>query len=379
MQIAVAPNAFRGSLTAFQAAVCITEGLQRSRLACDVLTMPLADGGDSTLDVMLLGMGGERLSLMVSGPNGAPIHANLGLMADGMTAVVELAQAAGVERLPIAERDALRATTRGVGELIDAALTRGFRRIIVGLGGSATTDGGAGCIQALGGELLDSAGNPIPPGGLGLAQLTRINVDRLRARVADAEFVALCDVENPLTGDQGAARIFAPQKGADAAAVETLESCLSHFADVVRRDLGINLESIVGGGAAGGAGAGLAGLLGATIAPGARTLISLLGYDQQLESVELVITGEGKLDAQTASGKGVRAISDLALSRQIPVIALVGTLDSTPDDLRQMGIDAAWSILREPCSTADALAHAGEWLTLAALELGNTLALTKSK
>lgn len=377
LRIAVAPNAFRGSLSAFQAAVCISEGLQRSRLSCDVTTLPLADGGDGTLEVMLRALGGERLTIPVTGPTGNTIQADLGLMADGQTAVIEMAQASGIERVPKDQRDPLRATSYGTGELISAALKRGFRRVIVGLGGSATNDGGAGCMQALGARLLDANGASIPYGGAALAQLAHIDAKPLKDATQDVEIVVLCDVDNPLIGPDGASHIFGPQKGADEQTIETLDAALAHYAEVIKNDLHADIANLPGGGAAGGFGAGLVAFLGGTIVPGADTLINLLGYDQQLEDIDLIITGEGKLDAQTAGGKAVRAMAGLGLQREIPVIALVGAVDSSPDQLRTMGIDAAWSIVPGPCDLADATAHAAEWLTRAAMELGNTLALRK--
>src|SRR5579859_5759323 len=223
MRIAAAPNAFRGSLSAFQAAACIADGLQRSRLSCDVDLWPLADGGDGTLDVLIRALGGERVNLTVTAADGQPRSADLGLMSDGQTAVIELAQASGVEKIAHERRDTLTATSYGTGELIRAAIERGYRRLLVGLGGSATTDGGAGLVQALGAQLLDASGQPISPGGIGLIKLARIEADKLRVLCDGVELVVLCDVDNPLIGERGAARVFAPQKGADEQAVETLD------------------------------------------------------------------------------------------------------------------------------------------------------------
>jgi len=379
MDIAIAPNAFRGSLSAAQAAFCIAEGLQRSRLPALPLLMPLADGGDGTLDVALRGLGGERIELTVRGPLGQPVRAALGLFSDGQTALIEMAQASGVELISKHERDPLRATSYGTGELIRAAVERGFKRILIGLGGSATNDGGAGAMQALGARLLDSDGNEIGPGGAALSCLARIETDALQRLLYDAELVALCDVDNPLTGSRGASAVFAPQKGANAEAVETLEAALSHFAEIIQRDLNTDISQTAGGGAAGGFGAGLVAFTGARIAPGAETLIRLLGYDQQLGGAALLITGEGKLDSQTASGKAVRAIAAEAARHEIPVLALVGTLDCSPADLAEMNIESAFSIIREPCTLEEASAHAAEWLTQAAQNLANTLALSIRK
>ncbi len=376
MRIAVAPNAFRGSLTAVEAAAAIADGLRLSSLGDpEILLMPLADGGDGTLDILLNGLGGERLSVNVTGPNGAPISADIGLLADGQTAVVEMARASGIELVPGPLRDPLNASSYGTGELIKAALERKYRRFVIGLGGSATTDGGVGCLQTLGARFLDAKGNDIPRGGVGLLQLASIDLSPLRTVLDSATFTVLCDVTNPLIGVNGAAHVFAPQKGADPATVEILEAALEHLAEVVKHDLGTDITALPGGGAAGGFGAGLVAFLNAMLVPGASTLIALLGYDRQIPTVDLVITGEGKLDAQTVGGKAVQTIAQIASASGIPVIALAGTLDADIAALQRMGIQSAWSIVPGPCSLEQALSHSKAWLAAAAAQLGNLLAL----
>jgi len=376
MRIAIAPNAYRGSMTARAAVDAISDGLRRSVLkAFEVLPMPLADGGDGTLEVLVGGLGGERLSLTVTGPLGSAVEAEVGLLADGKTAVIEMAQASGVELIPRPERNPLLATSYGTGELIAAGLQRGYRHFIIGLGGSATVDGSAGCLQALGARLLDAQGHDIPRGGGGLSRLASIDVSELQSTIEGTSFKVLCDVTNPLIGPLGAARIFGPQKGADAAAVEILEQNLTHFADVIEHDLGLDIRALPGGGAAGGFGAGLNAFVHAEIVPGAATLISMLGYDRQLESADVVITGEGKLDSQTSGGKAVDAIATIAQRLKIPVFALAGTLDADDTALHAMGIQAAWSIVPGPCSLDEALSHGAEWLAQSATQLGNVLAI----
>ena len=375
MRVAIAPNAFRGSLTAMEAAVCIAQGLGQSRLGCDVELWPMADGGDGTLEVMIRAMGGERITLTVTGADGKPTQADLGLMADGKTAVIELAQASGVEKSARRPHDALTATTFGTGQLITAALERGYRRLIVGLGGSATTDGGAGLVQALGARLLDTNDQPIPPGGEGLLQLARIDSTPLRLLYPELDLVALCDVDNPLTGPRGAAHVFAPQKGADAAAVEILDGALAHYAEIIRRDLGAHIDGLPGSGAAGGTGAGLAAFLNASLTPGAEMLLNLLGYAPQFPEFDLIVTGEGKLDAQTAGGKVVHAVASRALANHIATFALVGSLACTADEYRTFGLDAAWTIVPGPTDLEMATNRASEWLTDAARRLGDTLAI----
>jgi glycerate kinase len=391
MRIAVAPNAFRGSLTALQATACITAGLEQSALArigpLQIIPMPLADGGDGTLEILVHGLGGARQKLAVTGPDGSPVEAEIGLLADSQadsqadrqTAVIEMARASGIELIPPARRNPLLTTTYGTGELIRAALNRGCRRLMIGIGGSATVDGGAGCLQALGARLLDQSGEAIRPGGGALAQLASIDVTVLRPLFAGVEVTILCDVTNPLIGPNGAARIFGPQKGADADMIERLEANLTHFAAVIRRDLGLDVTQMPGGGAAGGFGAGMVAFLGAKLAPGATTLIDLLGYEQQLTRLDLVITGEGKLDAQTGGGKAVQRITEVANRAGVPVVAFAGTLDADSAALKAMGIEAAWSIVPGPCTLETAIAQAPAWLTRASVMLGNLLALRRTK
>lgn len=377
MRIALAPNAFRGSLTALQAVECLAAGLRASALRANLnlIHMPLADGGDSTLDVLLHGLGGTRHTLTVSNPRGAPIAAEFGILSDGTTAIIELARASGVELLPRAERNPLLTTTYGTGELIREAYRRGCRHFLIGIGGSATNDGGAGCLQALGAHFLNADGRELPHGGAALRHLARVDFSALRANFADARFTILCDVTNPLIGEQGAARIFAPQKGADPEMVEQLEAALTRYAEVLERDLGVRVANMAGGGAAGGFGAGMVAAFGAELAPGAPTLMTLLNYEAKLEGVDLLITGEGKIDSQTEGGKAVQRIAAAAAARNIPVIAFAGMVEASPSALAQLGITAAWSIVPGVSTLSEALANAPLWLTRAAHMLGNTLAL----
>lgn len=378
MRIAVAPNAFRGSLSALQATNCIIAGLQQSALDAELLPMPLADGGDSTLDVLLSGLGGARIPITVTGAMGAPTSAVYGRTPDGQTGIVEMARGSGIEVIPRDQRNPLLATSTGTGELIRAAADAGCTRILIGMGGSATVDGGAGCLQALGVQLLDAYGQPIPRGGGGLSALARIDASAALAHLHGIELIVLADVTNRLLGEQGAARIFGPQKGATPEMVEILEANLAHLAAIIARDCGVDIRPLVSSGAAGGLGASMVGVLGARMEPGGKTIIATLGYEPALAGVDLIITGEGKLDAQTIGGKAVHSLAEVAARQQIPVIALVGTLDATQADLQQMGLQAAWSILPRPCSLDEALSTAGEWLTAAAQQVGNLLVLSSA-
>jgi glycerate 2-kinase len=371
MKIAIAPNAFRGSLTAIEAVECIAAGFRQAAIPnLELISMPLADGGDGTLDTLLSQLGGEKISVTVCGPDGEPVAADMGLLADGRTAVIEMARASGVELIPLSRRNPLITTTYGTGELIRAAWDRGYREFLIGIGGSATVDGGAGCFQAVGAQLLDRSGAEIPRGGGSLSELAAINVSALVPFLAEGKFTVLSDVTNPLLGENGAARVFGPQKGANPVMVEQLEAALTNFASVIKQDLGIEVVQLAGGGAAGGFGAGLVAFLNASITPGAAELISLLNYNRLLAGVNLLITGEGKLDAQTSGGKAVQTIAQLAHQQGIPVVALAGKVETTPASLAAMGVRSAWSIVPGPCSLDEAIRHAREWLTNAALNLG---------
>jgi glycerate kinase len=382
-RIAVAPNAFRGSLTATEAAARMAAGLRASALNAsdgmlEVSLMPLADGGDGTLDVLLTGLGGTHLSETVSGPLGEPVQAEFGALADGETAIIEMARASGVELLPRARRDPLRASTYGTGQLIDSALRRGCRRILLGIGGSATVDGGAGCLSALGVRLLDANDAEIPPGGGGLARLAKIDVasvESLRERLRGVEIIILCDVTNPLIGPNGAAVVFGPQKGADDSAVNTLDANLTRFGEMITAALGVAVDGVPGAGAAGGLSAGLMAFAGARLRPGGDALIALLGYETRLAQTDLVVTGEGKLDAQTEGGKAVQRIAEAAARAGVPVVALAGVVTAERTALRGMGIRAAWGIAPGPCTLDEAIRNAPIWLEQAAARLGDTLAL----
>lgn len=375
MKIALCPNAFRGSLSALQAAEAIADGLRRSRLDCEPLLMPLADGGNGTLDVWLYAVQGQRIQLPVQGPLGDTVVAEYGLA--GKTAMIEMARASGVELLKSADRNPLNTTTFGTGQLILDAVAHGATEILVGVGGSATVDGGAGCLLALGARLLDKNNMIVKGSGESLDQIAHIDASPLCEKLIGVTIRVLCDVENPLLGPLGAAPIFGPQKGADAEAVQRLETNLAHFADVVLNDVGIDMHYVPRSGAAGGLSAGLFALAGAELVSGADVVIQACGYDKILteQSIALVITGEGKLDDQTGGGKGPMGIAQAAAKLGIPVIALAGSVTASPMNLQAWGFTAAWSIVPQPCSLEDALKNGKAWLIDSATHLGNTLAL----
>lgn len=364
--IVIAPNAFRGSLTALQAAKLIEQGFQQSRLSTNTVLMPMADGGNGTLDIWLEATGGQRLTKEVIGPLGGPVQAAYGI--NGNVAMIEMALASGIEL--IRERNPLRATTYGTGQLIRAAIEQGATTIWVGVGGSATVDGGAGCLQALGAKLLDQHGKSIGYGGGALSELAHVDLSGLPS----VQIHVLCDVDNILLGDRGAA-VFVQQKGGTVSDIEQLSHNLNHYAAIMERETGITIGNAPRSGAAGGLSAGLL-VGGATLESGAETLIALCGYDKRLAQgdIRLVITGEGQLDGQTLHGKAPYAIAQAAAIHRIPVVALAGSIAASAHDLNEAGIGAAWSIVPRPCTLETALAHASEWMTEAATHLGNLLA-----
>lgn len=375
MKIALCPNAFRGSITALQAAEAIAVGLRKSHLQCEPLLMPLADGGNGTLDVWLYAVRGQRVQLSVQGPLGEMVMAEYGIA--GKTAMVEMARASGVELVKPADRNPLHATTFGTGQLILDAIQRGATEILVGVGGSATVDGGAGCLLALGARLMDENKRLIKGSGGSLDQLATIDATPLRQKLVGVTIRVLCDVENPLLGPLGAAPIFGPQKGADAEAVRQLETNLAHFAEIVRRDVGIEMGTIPRTGAAGGLSAGLYAVAGAELVSGAEVVIQACGYDKILadQPIALVITGEGKLDDQTGGGKGPMGIAQTASKLGIPVIVLAGSVTASAINLQAWGFTSAWSIIPRPASLEEALKNSEAWLVESAIHLGNILAL----
>ncbi len=370
MHILIAPGAFKHSLGAAQVAQAIARGLERSGLPATYHLMPIADGGNGTLDAFLAN-GGQRIPLTVENPLGQPIEAAYGLLPDGQTAVIEMALASGIELTP--QPDAMRASTYGTGQLMRAALEHGITRLIVGLGGSATTDGGAGCLQALGVRLLDVDGQPIPSGGAGLAQLDRIDTSGLDPRWSSVEVLIASDVENPPVGEQGAAVVFAPQKGASAEQVTQLDANLRHYFTRIRDQLGVDVLTVRGGGAAGAFAAGLMALLGGRIVSGIDLILAHNRFETALESAALVITGEGQIDAQTIGGKGPLGVALAARQRAIPVIALVGGLNIDERTLHTAGINAIIPIVTRPMPLEDALRDAAHLVEAAALRLGYLL------
>lgn len=370
MEIIIAPGAFKHSLTAHQAASAIATGLDRARLGAHLHVCPIADGGNGTLDAYLLNRG-KRVNVTTFDPLMRSIEAAYGLIDD--TAVIEMALASGLELVQRHELDALRATTYGTGVLLNAALDAGAKRMIVGLGGSATIDGGAGCLQALGIRLLDEQGNDVPPGGGNLNQVRTIDISRLDPRWREVEVIIASDVDNPALGERGAAAVFAPQKGASPEEVPLLEANLRHFFTLVYEQLGVDVRDVPGGGAAGAFAAGLMAFLNGKIRSGIDLILEHVGFDDLLATADLVITGEGRMDEQTIGGKGPIGVARRAHERGVKTVALVGGLEADDVLLHEAGVWAVLPIVDRPMPLDEALKRAPELLEWAATRLGYLL------
>lgn len=353
----LAPNAFKGTLSAIEAAEAMAEGARRALPDARLDLLPIADGGDGTMDVLVAGTGGGRRTLRVRGPLGERVDAAYGVLEEGKLAVIEMAQAAGLALVPAARRDPRITTTHGVGELMQHAYDAGARRFIIGIGGSATNDGGAGMAQALGYHLLDEKGVELPPGGAALQRLDRIQVGGVHNDWKQAQVDVACDVTNPLTGRQGASAVYGPQKGATPEVVAELDAALKRLAEIIQRDLAVDVEQLPGAGAAGGLGAGLVAFVGGHLRPGAEMVLEALHLDERLRGVDLVVTGEGRIDGQTARfGKGPAVLAKHAHAAGIPVIAIGGGIDDE-DELRQI-FDGLETTAPGPMTLEDALAGA---------------------
>ena len=374
MRIVIASQEFKGSLTAVEATAAIGDGLRRAMPDAELALVPMADGGPGTVEAVVTAKGGRWQKTIARGPLGEPIEAAWGIV-DGDTAVIEMAAASGLVLLPESRRDPRVTSTYGTGQLVVAALDAGCRRIIVGMGGSSTNDGGAGVAQALGAHLLDDAGRELPPGGAALARLARIDVSKLDPRVRQAQVFAATDVLNPLCGPEGASAIYGPQKGATSKIVRELDAALAHYAAVIQRDLGVQVLAAAGAGAAGGLGAGLVAFLGAEIVPGAKLVAETVGLQQQMAGADLVIAGEGRLDAQTGFGKAPWEVARLGREAGVPVIAIAGALREDCGPALLAAFDAVATILPPGVPPQEAMAHGGELLAAVAEQVGRLLTL----
>jgi glycerate kinase len=362
MRVVIAPDKFKGSLTALEAAGAMARGVARVIPDASIDRVPMADGGDGTTQALVAATGGSIREAKVSGPLGEPIVACWGLLGDGQTAVIEMAAASGLVLVQTDKRNPLVASTRGTGELMLAAIASGARRLIVGIGGSATNDGGAGLGQALGYRLLDETGHELPPGGGPLRRLARIDTSRRLPELDGVAVAVACDVSNPLCGPHGASAVYGPQKGASPEMVTELDRNLAHFAAIIERDLGMEIKDLPGAGAAGGLGGGLVAFANGKLEPGIDLVIAAVKLAERLAGADLCLTGEGALDAQSAFGKTAVGVGRLARSFHCPVLALAGSIGPGAEAVLEHGIDAYFSICPGPIRLDQAIGEAGSLL-----------------
>ncbi len=364
MRIIVAPDSFKESLSASEAAQRITEGIINIFPAAQVIQVPLSDGGEGLTESLIDAAGGRFIECPVSDPLGDKIQARYGILNDQRTAVIEMAAASGLPLVPRSNRNPLVTTTRGTGELILAALNAGCERLIIGIGGSATNDGGAGMAQALGVKLLDQKGSDIGPGAQGLLNLSQIDISDLDPRLAQTEVMVACDVENPLYGLNGAAYVYGPQKGASLEMLPLLDQALINLAEIIARDLGMQVHDIPGAGAAGGLGAGLMAFAGGKLLSGIQLVFEILGFEAILAAgADLVITGEGSINSQSLYGKVPVGVARLAKKHDLPVLAIAGQIGSGTEEVYEAGIDAIMAMAPGPISLEESISRAGELLT----------------
>lgn len=362
-------------MSALAAATCIEKGLKSVLTGVSTRKIPMADGGEGTVRAIVESTGGRTVRRMVLDPRGRKVKSHFGMAGGGRTAVIEMAAASGLELLAPRERNPMVTTTFGTGQLIKAALDLGAGRIMVGIGGSATNDGGTGMARALGVRFLDRNGKPLPEGGGSLRRLARIDMSGLDSRIADTTVEVACDVDNPLVGPRGAARVYAPQKGATPAMVEKLDAGLRRLAEVIRRDIGASILRAPGSGAAGGLGGGLMAFLGGRLRPGVDIVIDSVKLARRLKGCDLVITGEGRMDGQTAFGKTPAGVARVATGMGIPVIAISGSLGPDAAAVHGIGIAAYFSALQEPVDEVDLPKRGPAMLTDCAAQIGRLLAM----
>lgn len=360
MKIIIAPDSFKGSLTAIEAANAIGKGIKNAFPAAETVLLPVGDGGEGTMETLVAATGGKIKTVRVTGPLNQLAEAAYGVLGDGQTCVVEMASASGLHLVPESGLSPLKATTYGTGELIRQALDDGFTSFIIGLGGSATNDGGAGMLQALGLKILDSEGDEIGFGGGALADVTRIDTGSLDPRIRTSSFIIATDVQNPLIGPDGASHVFGPQKGAYAEEVALLDRNLAHWADLVADVTGIGLHDLPGAGAAGGIGGAFQAFFPVQMKRGVDVVLDFIDLDSHLAGASLVITGEGQVDSQTAFGKTPLGVAQRARSRNVPTIILAGSVGKGTGVLHDYGVASIHSIVNGPMALAEAIERAGE-------------------
>ncbi|MEK4405835.1 MULTISPECIES: glycerate kinase [unclassified Sporosarcina] len=366
MKIIIAPDSFKGSLSAVEAANAINRGIKKVFSEAETVLLPIGDGGEGTMETLVAATGGKILTVSVIGPLGNQIEAAYGVLGDGETCVIEMASASGLHLVPEDNFVPLKATTYGTGQLIQQALNDGFSSFIIGLGGSATNDGGAGMLQALGLRILDELGNEIDQGGGELNKVNRLELDSFDKRIKDSKFIIASDVQNPLIGPNGASHVFGPQKGATAEEVDLLDSNLTNWADVVAKETGIKLHNQPGAGAAGGIGGAFQAFFPVEMKRGVDVVLDYIKLEAELINADLVITGEGQVDSQTAFGKTPLGVAQMAKSRNVPTVILAGSIGEGIEVLHDFGVVSINSIINSPMSLKEAIDNAEELLASSA-------------
>ncbi|HAS6195888.1 TPA: glycerate kinase [Vibrio vulnificus] len=377
MKIIIAPDSYKESLTAMDVAIAIEKGFKQVLPDAHYVKLPMADGGEGTVQSMVDATGGTIIEHTVTGPLGQRVDGFFGLLGEGKTAVIEMAAASGLHLVTPDQRNPLITTTFGTGELIKAALDHGVEHIIVGIGGSATNDGGIGMAQALGIKLLDAYGNALGHGGGELAKLATIDCSQLDPRLAQVRLEVACDVDNPLCGTKGASAVFGPQKGATPEMVTILDENLAHYASIIKQQLGVDVRDMAGAGAAGGMGAALLGLLNAELRPGIEIVMDAVRLDEIVADADLVITGEGRIDSQTIHGKTPIGVARTAKKHGLPVIGIAGCLSADCGVVHEHGLDAVFAVVNRSVDLPTALAEAAENVELTARNVAAAFCMTR--
>lgn len=355
MKVLIAVDSFKGSLSSTKCSEAIIEGIHAIKKSVEILAVPLADGGEGTVEALVNSTNGQFVRKEVTGPLGSNVYATYGILGTSRTVVIEIASACGLPLVPISEQNQATTTTYGVGELIIDAINKGYRDFIIGLGGSATNDAGVGMLQALGYSFLDKNQNKIGFGGAELINIRKIDTSGVHPALKECTFKVACDVNNPLHGPNGAVYVFGPQKGATPKMVKELDAGLKHFAEITLSEINKDIHHIEGAGAAGGLGAAFAGFLDGQLVSGVELILNAINMEEKLIDVDLVITGEGKLDGQTSLGKAPLGVAQLAAKHGIPVIALAGSVTKQASSLNELGVTSYFSIVNEPLTLDEAM------------------------
>lgn len=375
MRIVVAPDSYKGSLSAIAVAAAIERGIGSVFAAAEVIKIPIADGGEGTMEALVAATNGRIIQQETIGPLGDTMQAAWGILGDGETAVIEMAAVSGLTLVPKDKRDPRITTTYGTGELIKAALDQNIRKFVIGIGGSATNDGGAGMAQALGAKFLDAAGQELPQGGAALADLTRIDLTAFDTRLQECSILVACDVDNPLCGPRGASAVYGPQKGATPEIIDELDKALDQYAAIAKAATGKDIAECAGAGAAGGLGAGLMFFTNAQLRPGVDIVLEATRFAEIVQQADLVITGEGNTDFQTAFGKAPVGVAKVAGQYRVPVVCLSGGLGEGSCHVLDQGINALMSIVPSPMALEECIASANELVEAAAVRLCRILAV----